>query len=163
MVMSESALPLYPIDDLLPHARPMILLDRVVAREADGLVTELAIRPGLPFYRAGQGIAAHVALEWMAQSCGAHIGALATDHGEAVRIGFLLGTRDFKSDVDWFRAGQTVRVAVRLVYHEGETAVFDCQVESAGIIVAQAQLTVYQPADMAAMLASQGIVQDKAL
>ncbi|HVI89009.1 MAG TPA: hypothetical protein VM659_11935 [Dongiaceae bacterium] len=155
------SLPLYPIETLLPHARPMILLDRVVARQADGLVTELAIRPGLPFYREGQGIAAHVALEWMAQSCGAHVGAVAADRGAAVRIGFLLGTRDFRSEIDWFTAGQTVRVMVRLVYHEGETAVFDCQVDCGGTIVAQAQLTVYQPADMAAMLASQGIVRDK--
>ncbi|HWT96350.1 MAG TPA: hypothetical protein VN229_02005 [Terriglobales bacterium] len=155
------SLPLYPIDTLLPHARPMVLLDRVAARQADGLVTELAIRPGLPFYREGQGIAAHVALEWMAQSCGAHVGAVAADRGEAVRIGFLLGTRDFRSDIDWYTTGEIVRVAVQLVYHEGETAVFDCQVDCAGAIVAQAQLTVYQPADMAAMLASQGIVPDK--
>ena len=43
------SLPLYPIDDLLPHARPMILLDRVAGREDDGIVTELLVRPGLPF------------------------------------------------------------------------------------------------------------------
>ena len=157
------ALPLYPIESLLPHARPMILLDRAVERQADGLVAELEIRPGLPFYRDGQGIAAHIALEWMAQSCGAHVGATAVDRGEAVRVGFLLGTRNFESAVDWFVPGQVVRVAVRLVYHEGETAVFDCAVEYAGTHLAQAQLTVYQPADMAAMLASQGIVQDQAL
>src|SRR5262249_27370628 len=155
MATSMPALPLYPIEDLLPHARPMILLDRVVARQTDGLVAELAIRPGLPFYREEQGIAAHVALEWMAQSCGAHVGALAVDQSGAVRIGFLRGSRNFESTIDWFTTGQVVRIAVQLVYHEGETAVFDCQVECAGAVVAQAQLTVYQPADMAAMLASQ--------
>lgn len=153
----DAALPLYPIEALLPHARPMILLDGVVTRQADGLTTELLIRPGLPFYRHDRGIAAHVALEWMAQSCGAHIGALAADRQEPVRIGFLLGTRDFKSDVDWFVTGQIVRISVRLVYHEAETAAFDCQVRLAETVAATAQLTVYQPSNMAAMLASQGI------
>jgi len=153
--------PLYPIDSLLPHARPMILLDRVVERQADAIVTELEIRPGLPFFRTGQGIAAHIALEWMAQACGAHVGAVARDSGGEVRVGFLLGTREFKSSRDWFVAGETVLVGARLVFHEGETAVFDCWVmpagHSSGEAIASAQLTVYQPADVAAMLASQGI------
>lgn len=153
--------PLYSIDSLLPHARPMILLDRVVERQADGMVTELTIRPGLPFFRPGHGIAAHVALEWMAQTCGAHVGAVARDSGEEVRIGFLLGTREFRSSRDWFVAGETVLIGAQLVFHEGETAVFDCRVMPAdqadGEAIATAQLTVYQPTDVAAMLANQGI------
>jgi predicted hotdog family 3-hydroxylacyl-ACP dehydratase len=148
---------LYPIEDLLPHARPMILLDRVMARLDDGIVTELAIHPGLPFFQQGRGIPAHIALEWMAQTCGAHVGATASDTKQPVRVGFLLGTRDFRSDVDWFTEGQVVQVTARLVFHEGETAVFDCHVSCDDRIVVTAQLTVYQPSDIANMLASQGI------
>jgi predicted hotdog family 3-hydroxylacyl-ACP dehydratase len=147
----------YQIELLLPHARPMILLDRVAERLADGIVTELLVRPGLPFFQETRGIPAHVALEWMAQSCGAHVGATALESGAPVRVGFLLGTRDFTSRVDWFTAGQTVFVTAKLIYHEDETAVFDCQVRLGKEIAATAQLTVYQPSDMAAMMASQGI------
>jgi predicted hotdog family 3-hydroxylacyl-ACP dehydratase len=147
----------YQIDALLPHARPMILLDGVVERLADGIVTELLVRPGLPFFQLGRGIPAHVALEWMAQTCGAHVGATAMESGQPVRVGFLLGTRDFASDIDWFTPGQHLRITARLVFHEAETGSFDCQVELAGEVVARAKLTVYQPSDMAAMLASQRI------
>lgn len=155
-LLSKSSVP-YQIEDLLPHARPMILLDRVVARLADGIVTELAIRPGLPFFQQGRGIPAHIALEWMAQSCGAHVGATAIDTKQPVRVGFLLGTRDFSSDVDWFTEGQVVQINARMVFHEDETAVFDCHVSCDDKIVVTAQLTVYQPSDIANMLASQGI------
>ncbi|HEX9446502.1 MAG TPA: hypothetical protein VF920_00910 [Dongiaceae bacterium] len=148
---------LYQIEQLLPHARPMILLDRVVERLTDGIVTELKIRPGLPFFRPMRGIPAHIALEWMAQSCGAHVGASALESGQPVRVGFLLGTRDFISRVDWFTEGQIARVSARLIFHEDETAVFDCHVSCGGDIVITAQLTVYEPSDIATMLASQGI------
>ena len=149
--------PIYQIDSLLPHARPMILLDRVYERLADGIVTELLVRPGLPFFQEGHGIPAHVALEWMAQSCGAHVGAMAMDTAAPVRVGFLLGTRDFNCRVSWFTPGQIVHITARLIYHEDETAVFDCQAGLGQEILATAQLTVYQPSDMAAMMASQGI------
>jgi len=147
--------PLYEIESLLPHARPMILLDKVVDRLPDGIVTELQIRPDAPFFQQGRGIPAHVALEWMAQTCGAHVGATALESGEPVRIGLLLGTRDFNSRIDWFTTGRNILVTARLIYHEGETAVFDCWVSLGEEIVATAKLTVYQPSDMADMMAMQ--------
>lgn len=149
--------PLYEIESLLPHARPMILLDRVVARLPDGIVTDLQIRPDAPFFQQGRGIPVHVALEWMAQTCGAHVGAMAIESGAPVRIGLLLGTRDFNSRVDWFTPGQNVLITAKLIYHEGETAVFDCGVSLGEEIVAMAKLTVYQPSDMADMMAMQRI------
>lgn len=147
----------YQIEALLPHARPMILLDGVAERLPDGIVTELLVRPGLPFFQEGRGIPAHIALEWMAQCCGAHVGATALETGQPVRVGFLLGTRDFSSEIDWFTPGQHVLITAKLMFHEAEIGSFDCQVSLAGEVVARAQLTVYQPTDMAAMLASQGI------
>jgi predicted hotdog family 3-hydroxylacyl-ACP dehydratase len=150
-------LPLYEIESLLPHARPMILLDKVVDRLPDGIVTELQIRPDAPFFQQGRGIPAHIALEWMAQTCGAHVGAMAMESGAPVRIGLLLGTRDFNCRVDWFTPEQKVLITAKLIYHEGETAVFDCWANLGEEIVAMAKLTVYQPSDMADMMAMQRI------
>ncbi|MET1026303.1 MAG: hypothetical protein ABWY00_03980 [Dongiaceae bacterium] len=151
------AFELPPIEALLPHARPMILLDRVVYRDAARIVTEVAIRPEIPFFVPGQGIAAHVALEYMAQSCGAFVGALAMETGKPVRVGFLLGTRDFVSQVAWFPPLAVLSVTAALAFQDDEMAVFDCRVALQGQDVVTAQLTVYQPTDVGAMLASQGI------
>ena len=147
----------YPIDSLLPHARPMILLDRVIARDTEQLVAEVMVRPETPFFRPDQGVAAHVAVEWMAQACGAYVGARTLDAGMPVRVGFLLGTRDFNCRIAWFGSGNILTVSAVLTYRQDDVAVFDCKVSRQDEDVATAQLTVFQPADMAALLASQGI------
>ncbi|WP_448207152.1 ApeP family dehydratase [Azospirillum sp. sgz302134] len=147
----------YPVDDLLPHARPMILLDEVLGRDETRLVAALTVRAGAPFFEPGRGMAAHVAIEWMAQACGAFVGAEALESGAPVRLGLLLGTRDFTAALSWFPEGLRVAVSASLVYRDGEMGVFDCAAEADGRTLAKAQLTVYQPADTAALLASQGV------
>lgn len=147
----------HPLEALLPHARPMILLDEVVGRDETRLAAALTVRAGTPFFDAGRGVAAHVAIEWMAQACGAFVGAEALESGGAVRLGLLLGTRDFEADVSWFPEGARVEVSATLVYRDGEMGVFDCAAAVDGQGMATAQLTVYQPADTAALLASQGV------
>ena len=74
-------LPPYRIEDLLPHAHPMILLDEVTTIGQGTLSAALTIRPGVPFFEAGRGVAAHVAIEWMAQTCGAYVGVTALEAG----------------------------------------------------------------------------------
>ncbi|MDY0885218.1 hypothetical protein ACFPL7_02415 [Dongia soli] len=151
----------YPIESLLPHARPMILLDRVIERDSNQLIAEVMVRPGIPFFRPDKGIAAHVAVEWMAQACGAYVGARTLDAGMPVRVGFLLGTRDFNCRIAWFESGNILTVSTVLTYRQEDVAVFDCKVSRQDQVVAAAQLTVFQPADMAALLASQGIAHEK--
>ncbi len=153
-----SAFP-WPIDDLLPHARPMILLDEVVGRVDGRFVAALTVRAGAPFVEPGRGAPAHVAIEWMAQTCGANAGAEALEAGGPVRLGLLLGTRDFRCSVPWFAEGERLEVSVAPVFRDEEIGSFDCVVTRAdmGEELAKAQLTVYQPADAAALLASQGV------
>ncbi len=146
----------HPMDALLPHARPMILLDEAVGWDETRLVATVTVRSGSPFFETGKGMAAHVAIEWMAQACGAFVGAEALERGGPVRLGLLLGTRDFKAAVSWFSEGQRLTVSAALVYRDGEMGVFDCVVAADGAERAKAQLTVYQPADAVALLAGQG-------
>lgn len=149
----------WPIDDLLPHARPMILLDEVVGRVDGRFVSVLTVREGAPFVEAGRGAPAHVAVEWMAQACGAQVGAEAKEAGAPVRMGLLLGTRDFRAAVAWFAVGERLEVSVAPVFRDESMGSFDCVVTRAGTgeELAKAQLTVYQPEDTAALLASQGV------
>ena len=147
----------HPIEALLPHAHPMILLDKVTGWDGQAIETSLLVRSDAPFFEPGKGIAAHIAIEWMAQSCGAFVGLEALILARPVRVGFLLGTRNFSADQAWFRENEAVQIRAELVFRDGETGVFDCTVRCRDALAAKAQLTLHQPADLAAVLASQGI------
>lgn len=137
----------FPLPDLLPHAPPMVLLDEAISWEPDAMVTAVTVKPGRFFFRPGHGMPAHVAIEWMAQTCGAFAGAEAMAAGQPVRIGYLLGTRDFVAHVSWFPEGMRLEVTARLVFRDQEMGVFDCLVRTASQSepLATARLTVYQP------------------
>lgn len=142
----------WPVEELLPHARPMILIDTVESYDAGSLTAAVTVRAGEPFVEPGRGAPAHLAIEWMAQACGAFVGAEAKDAGEPVRLGLLLGTRNFAARQPWFAPGTRAVIAAALVYRDGEMGVFDCTVEIAGEQAVSAQLTVYQPLDTRMLL-----------
>ena len=149
--------PPYRIEDLLPHARPMILVDEVIGMGEGSLSAALTVRPGVPFFEAGRGVPAHVAIEWMAQTCGAYVGVAALESGQPIRLGFLLGTRNFQATVPWFLEGERLHVTVTLAFRDSEMAAFDCVVARAasGDELAKARLTLYHPDDVMALLAAQ--------
>lgn len=150
-------LPPYRIEELLPHAHPMILLDEVTGIGEGTLSAALTIRPGVPFFEAGRGVAAHVAIEWMAQTCGAYVGVAAREAGQPIRLGLLLGTRDFEATVPWFLEGERLNVTVTLAYMDSEMGAFDCVVTRTptGDRLAKACLTLYHPDDAMTLLADQ--------
>jgi predicted hotdog family 3-hydroxylacyl-ACP dehydratase len=139
----------YPLEDLLPHAGPMVLLDQVVGHNDASLTAAVTVRPGRFFFVEGRGIPAHVAIEWMAQACGACVGAATLDKGRAVNIGLLLGTRNFAATVPWFSEDEELHVTVHQAYNDGEMGSFDCRVENSltRATLATAQLMVYSPAE----------------
>jgi predicted hotdog family 3-hydroxylacyl-ACP dehydratase len=146
----------HPVARLLPQAAPMILIDEVVGWTEDRVVTALTVRRDAPFAQ-DSGMPAHAALEWMAQSCGALVGIKAMEESQPVRIGFVLGTRDFRATAPWFRFGDRLTIHAISVFNDGEMAQFDCRVDRDAETCATAKLTLFQPRDLAAMLASQDI------
>ena len=134
----------YPIGRVLPHQPPMLLLDKVVAYDEAALVARVTITESSLFL-GPNGVPGHVAIEYMAQACGAYAGAMALDAGESVKIGFLLGTRQCRLLVPWYRVGDRLLVSVSIVFHDGQMAAFDCKIEIDDKLAADARLTVYQP------------------
>ena len=131
---------------LLPHAPPMVLLDTVLPTGPNAVSARLTVRAEDRFARAGHGVPAHVALEWMAQVCGVFAGRLAMAEGRPIRLGLLLGTRRFRAARPWFAVGEHLTVKAELVLQEAGMGVFDCTVHDAdGAWRAAAQLTTYQP------------------
>jgi len=141
--------PPYRIESLLPHAGPMLLLDEVTSLGEETLSAALTVRPGRPFFEPGRGVAAHVAIEWMAQACGAYVGIIALQAGQPIRMGLLLGTRDFRAAVPWFLEGERLNVTATVVFMDSQIGSFDCIVTRAGsdIALAKARLTLYRPDD----------------
>jgi predicted hotdog family 3-hydroxylacyl-ACP dehydratase len=133
----------YPVAALLPHEPPMILIDEVRGWEQGRLDATVDIRPGIPFFEAGQGVPAHVGIEYMAQACGAYAGLEAVTAGLPVRLGLLLGTRRYLSAVSWFAPGQQLLVRVAELFRDGTLGMFDCRIEGDGRELAVAQLSVY--------------------
>ena len=139
----------YAIAELLPHGPPMILIDRVIDWDQGRLDAEVEIRGDSVLFEPGQGVPCHAGIEFMAQACGVYAGLEAKQAGLPVRIGFLLGTRQYASHIQWFRLGDVLTISVSEVLREGPMAVFQCQIRQDGRDVANARLNLYQPEDAA--------------
>jgi predicted hotdog family 3-hydroxylacyl-ACP dehydratase len=148
----------YSVERLLPQAHPMILIDEIVGCEQSRVWAAATVRPGAPFFQEGCGIAAHIAIEWMAQTCAALAGLEAFDAGQKVGLGLLLSTRNFKATVPWFRVGERFIITGSLAYRDRQMGVFDCAVtrDPGAETVATAQLTTYQPEDIATLMETRG-------
>ena len=134
----------YMIEQLLIHRPPMLLLDKVIGYNESEVVAGVTITASSLFLTP-EGVPGHVAVEYMAQACGAYAGAMALDAGAPVKIGLLLGTRLCRVLVPWFRVGDRLLVSASIVFHDEQLAAFDCKIEVGGQLVADAQLKVYQP------------------
>ena len=143
--MSEAAFP--DIRLLVPHDGQMVLLDRVVSADAENLCASVAIGPHSVFFDGG-GVGAWVGVEYMAQAIAAHAGYLARLRGEPVKIGFLLGSRRYQSNVPRFDAGSELHVhAHHALQGDNGLGAFECRIEegATGAVLATATITVFQP------------------
>lgn len=134
----------HAIEDLLYHARPMILIDEVQAYDAETIRTTTQITKDSPFLE-GDRVPAYVGIEYMAQSIGAYSGIKALGEGGEVKIGYLASARTMPLHVAGYKIGEKLEIEAKLVYDEAPMAVFDCQITINETVVAAARLNVYQP------------------
>lgn len=133
------------VGELVPHAGPMLLLDRVLEVGEGYLVSEVVVRADGLFDEEGR-VAAFLGLEYMAQTISAFSGWQARSRGERVKVGYLLGTRRFTSNVGDFKCGEVLKVTARKVVQDSVgMAAFDCTVEGESALQS-ATLAVYEPA-----------------
>src|SRR5262249_62045289 len=133
------------IRSLLPHAGPMVLLDRVISVDEDSLLAEVCIRSDSLFCNGG-GVGAWVGVEYMAQAIGAWAGYTAQLRGEPVKLGFLLGTRRYECWRPIFLLGSVLRVHVqRLLQSENGLGSFKCFIDNEEGRVAPSNFTHFNP------------------
>ncbi|EFV85115.1 thioester dehydrase [Achromobacter xylosoxidans C54] len=137
----------WPIASLLPHAGDMILIDEVLAHDADSLRARAVIRPG-PYSLPDGSLPPWLGLELMAQAIGAWAGCQARLAGAPVKLGFLLGTRRYDCQVDALPAGATLTIQVQRGFTDASgMSVFECELRDDAGPLASARLNVYQPDD----------------
>ncbi|MBI6682014.1 hotdog family protein [Pseudomonas viridiflava] len=143
----------WPLAELIPHAGDMILIDQVLAFDEEQIQTCLTVRAGGLFNEADGSLPAWVGVELMAQSVAAFAGCQARSKGEAVKLGFLLGSRKFECNVAHFPAGSELNIhAVRSLQDDSGMGVFECTLTGPDIN-AFARLNVYCPPNTADYLA----------
>jgi predicted hotdog family 3-hydroxylacyl-ACP dehydratase len=149
----------YPIEELVPHAGPMCLLDRAVEGDEESLVAEAQIHDENLFC-AASGVGGWVGIEYMAQAIAAWAGWRARLRGDQPRIGFILGTRRYTCARTTFRVGEVIRVIVHRTFQsDNGVGQFDCRIEIDGAEVAAAALNVLEPPDAAEVV--KGMTDDR--
>lgn len=143
---------------LVPHSGQMVLLDRVLSADEETLCAEVRIHSASLFFDAdGGGVGSWVGIEYMAQAIAAHAGYLALRRGEAVKVGFLLGSRRYEASRPVFTAGMVLRVLVqRVLLGDNGLGAFECRIDDAGgarpETLATATVTVFQPDNVSEFL-----------
>ena len=139
----------YTIAELVPHAKPMILLDRVSAWTPKTLTAEVTLHASSPFCETAsnqQAVPAYVGIEYMAQAIAVHGGISERQQNAAVQIGFLIGSRRYSSEVERFKLGKKLCVNIREnMRSDGGLCVFDCTISQNEKVLASASLNVFQP------------------
>lgn len=139
----------FTIDQVVPHANSMSLLDRIEEYGDENLRASALITADSLFLTDGK-VPSWVGIEYMAQTIAAFAGVQALLENDSVKVGFLVGTRKYLIDAPSFAIGDTLSItAQRIIMTETGLGAFDCTIHCASktgqIITATATLNVFQP------------------
>lgn len=145
----------YDIKQVLPHQAPMILIDTLAQYDVDSCRCTVTITPQSAFYNAlKKGVPSYIGSEYMAQAIAAFAGAHALDDNDAVQIGFLLGSRKYKTMRSYFQLAEKLNITIKELYREDSgLRVFECEILTVeNTVIAQANINVFQPKDPTAFI-----------
>lgn len=136
----------YNLEKILPHNHPMILIDKLeeVNLEEGFVSASVTITTDKIFYdNTIQGIDAYVGIEFMAQTIACF--SYFKFGQKSSKIGFLLGTRAYKCDIERFEQGKTYLIRAKELYSDSELVSFECFIYNENKAVANAVVNAYQP------------------
>lgn len=142
-----------PIEDLVLHRSPMLLLQSVAHWEETGVDAIVNPQDSHLFADAKGMIPAWVGIEYMAQAISAFAGINAKTRGEPLCLGFLLGTRKYAAQVASFNPQHSLVVKVReLLRDEDNLVLFDCRIYAEDKLLASAEIKAIQPKNVDAVI-----------
>ncbi|MGQ4277290.1 hotdog family protein [Pseudidiomarina sp. E22-M8] len=142
------------LDELIKHRAPMRLIDTVVTADDISAHCQTTLSKANLFFREQlNGIPAHAGIELMAQTVAAVAGSRHRQANEAIKIGFLLGSRKYHCQRDAFLCDVCYDIYAEEIHAESSgLSVFNCRIEDQGEVIAEARLNVYQPPDEATFI-----------
>ena len=150
----KPAIALDSIEDLVLHRAPMLLVQSVIDWNEAGAEVLVDTKDSILFADSQGNIPAWVGIEYMAQAVAAYAGIVSKLNNEPLRLGFLLGTRRYSSNVSAFSPNQQLRVSVKeLMRDENNLVLFDCYIFSGDELLARAELKAIQPPNLDSILA----------
>jgi len=146
----------YSIDEIVPHAAGMSLLNELKAYNDESIVVAVAVTERTEFCVPGKGVPAWVGIEYMAQAVGAFSGIEDVQRGARPRIGLLLGTRRYRAEWDYFPVGSRLVITAHLQLRGEEDLVgFDCTIECDGKCVARGDVKAIRPHNVLELIKAQ--------
>jgi predicted hotdog family 3-hydroxylacyl-ACP dehydratase len=136
-----------PIEELLPHSGPMVLLDALTHWTKGSAQCRLRVRDCAPFVVAGH-VESVVTLEYMAQAVAACLGYEALLGGGAVRVGMVIACKRFEAFAAQLCVGDELAIHVQCIQGNDTLSHFDCKVLRAGELFASSVLTLYHAAQL---------------
>ena len=143
------------LEKILPHNYPMILIDNIeeINIEQGYVITSVTIKENNLFYEKElEGVSYLTGIEFMAQTiaCYSHF----KNKSKTPEIGFLLGTRSYKSTIDKFEKNKKYLIKAKEIYCDDELVSFECLIYNDHNECAKAAVNAYQPQNAEAFLNS---------
>lgn len=117
--------------ELIPHRPPMMLINEVLALDEKSSSSVVIIDERASFFETDKGVPAWLGLEYMGQTAALIAGYQLQQGTVEPHLGFLLGTRGFKSECDFFKPNTRLKVSCKEKALVGDDlATFDCLIET---------------------------------
>lgn len=134
-----------PAAEFVMHREPMLLLDTLIRSDELGAVCSWQVNESDPFVEKDLGVPAYVGVEFMAQCVAVHAGARARIVGLGPPLGLLLGSRHFKSTIDYFEIGEVYQARCQeLIRDDSGMGSYECSILHGDEKVAEACLAVLE-------------------
>ena len=140
------------VERLVPHRGGMLWLERVLSCDEHAVVAEAVVHEDHPFAEDGA-VPAWIGIEYMAQAIAAWAGGRALARGEAVKPGFLLGTRRYEAHRAALAVGLRLRIEANCeLFGDNGLGLFACRLLDGDEEIATANVSVFEPPDPDAYL-----------
>lgn len=134
-----------PVAELLPHAPPAILVDRLLHVEARSVRAAFTVRADCPYFEPGQGLPTWLSVEIMAQTCALHSGWEAYQQQTSIKDGMLLGVRQLDVHAGYFaEKDQLIVVAHKQQDMHGHMVVCTATISREATLLASATLLLWE-------------------